>query len=184
MSANPPTDGQTMPITPNHRQVIDQTLHIMYARVHELAPGLGYSTPPPLDLNQIRKGSLAKALQHIARYAEGYDLGPGSILPPIHHVACLLYPVPTSTSGYRLPPDFHKTPLGEMVNEALARHFPRERRMMVGEVRKLLGVTRQTVHDWAEDGLLRPIYEKGTLTFHRPEVESLQRIMGAKNWTG
>jgi hypothetical protein len=175
MSANPPTNMQTMSITPNHLQVIDLALQSIYARVHELAPVLGYSAPPPLDLNQVREGSLAKKLRIIARYAEGYDLGQGSILPTIQHVARLLYPIPMSTEGYRLPPDFHKTPLGEMVNDALARHFPRESRMTVGEVRKLLGVTRQTVHDWAEDGLLLPIYEKGTLTFHRPQVESLQR---------
>ena len=65
------------------------------------------SLPP----DQLQASPLAKELRIIARYAEGYDLGPGSILPTIEHVACLLYPKPMSASGYALPPDFHQTPL-------------------------------------------------------------------------
>ena len=168
------------PITPKHEQLIDEVLQLVLARVNELAPVIGEASLPPLSPEQLRASLLAKELRIIARYAEGYDLGPGSILPTIEHVARLLYPKPMSMSGYQLPSDFHQTPLGEMVNDALARHFPRECRMIVGEVTKLLGVTRQTVHDWAEDGTLMPIYDRGTLTFQRKHVEELGRRRAAR----
>jgi hypothetical protein len=64
-----------------------------------------------LSPDQLQASPLAKELPIIARYAEGYDLGPGSILPTIEHVACLLYPKPMSASGYALPPDLHQRPL-------------------------------------------------------------------------
>lgn len=168
------------PITPNHQQLIDEVLQLVLARVNELAPVIGYAALPPLSLEQMQTSSLAKDLRIIARYAEGYDLGPGDIRPTIEHVGRLLYPKPMSTSGYQFPSDFHQTPLGEMVNDALARHFPRKRRATVGEVTKFLGVTRQTVHDWAEDGTLEPIYDKGILTFQRKQVEELQRRRAAR----
>jgi hypothetical protein len=168
------------PITPKHEQLIDEVLQLVLARVNELVPVIGYAELPPLSLEQMRTSSLAKDLRIIARYAEGYDLGQGSILLNIEHMARLLYPKPMSTSGYQFPPDFHQTPLGEMVNDALARHYPRERRATVGEVTKFLGVTRQTVHDWADDGTLEPIYDKGTLTFRRKQVEELQRRRAAR----
>ena len=180
MNTNPPTNTQAMPITPNHQQLIDDVLQLVLARVNELAPAIGYSALSPLPLDQMRTSPLAKELRIIARYSEGYDLGSGSILPTIQHVARLLYPKPMSTSGYHLPPNFHQTPLGEMVNDALARHFPREHRMTVGEVTKQMAVTRQTVHDWADDGTLMPVYERGTLTFQRKQVEDLQRRRAAR----
>lgn len=172
------------PITPNHQQLINEVLQFVLARVNELTPVIGYAALPPLSPEQLQASLLAKELRIIARYAEGYDLGPGSILPTIEHVAHLLYPKPMSASGYQLPPDFHQTKLGEMVNDALARHFPRERRVTVGEVIRMLGVTRQTVHDWAEDGILEPIYDKGTLTFQRNQVEQLGRRRAARKKVG
>lgn len=180
MNTNPQTNTQAMPITPNHQQLIDDVLQLVLAHVNELAPAIGYSAPQPLPLDQMRTSLLAKELRVIARYSEGYDLGTGSILPIIQHVARLLYPKPMSTSGNHLPPNFHQSSLGEMVNDALARYFPREHRMTVGEVTKLLDVTRQTIHDWANDDTLMPIYDRGTLTFQRKQVEDLQRRRAAR----
>jgi len=180
MNTNPQTTTQARPITPNHQQLIDDVLQLVLARVNELVPVIGHSALPPLPLDQMRTSLLAKELRVIARYAEGYDLGTGTILPAIQDVARLLYPKPMSTSGYHLPSNFHQSPLGEMVNDALARHFPREHRMTVGEVTKLLSVTRQTVHDWADDDTLMPIYDRGTLTFEGKQVEELQRRRAAR----
>jgi hypothetical protein len=173
MEARPSTTISNMPITPNHQQVIDDALQLVLARLQELAPTIAYGVPPTLSLDQLRQGSLAKELRIIARYAEGYDLGQGDIRPTIRSVARILYPVPMATSGFLFPPDFHKTPLGEMVHAALARHYPRSERMTVGEVTRLLQVSRQTAHEWAENNTLMPVYDKGTLTFTRRQVEHL-----------
>jgi len=72
------------------------------ARLQELAPAIAYGMPT-LSLDQLRQGSLAKALRVIARYVEGYDLGQGDIRPTIRSVACLLHPVPMSISRFQFP---------------------------------------------------------------------------------
>lgn len=173
METGPSTTMSQMPITPNHQQVIDDALQLVMARLQELAPTIAYGVPPTLTLDQLRQGSLAKELRIIARYAEGYDLGQGDIRPTIRSVARILYPVPMATSGFQFPPDFHKTPLGEMVHAALARHYPPTERMTVGEVTRLLRVSRQTVHEWADNNTLMAVYDKDTLTFTRKQVEHL-----------
>lgn len=165
-----------MPITPKHTAVIDQALQLVLARIEELAPVVGYDHIRPLTLEHMRQHTLAQTLRVIARYAEGYDLGKGEILTHIASVGRLLYPTPMSTSGYKFPPDFHKTPLGEMVHEALARQFPRESRVNVTEAREILGVSRQTLHDWADNySPIAPIYDHGQLTFLRHIVLKLQQ---------
>ena len=164
-----------MPITPKHEQVIETALHLTVARLGELAAALGYSAPPALQRDVLLASPLAKELRVIARYAEGYDLGEGDILPTIRSIARLLYPKPMIAKGYQFPPDFHKSDLGELVHAALCRKYPRDQRMTVGEVTKLLGVTRQTVHGWAEDSTLTPIYDHGQLTFTRKQVEYVQQ---------
>jgi hypothetical protein len=64
--------------------------------------------------------------------------------------------------------------------------------MTVGEVTRLLHVSKQTVHEWAVNNTLMPIYEKGSLTFTRKQVEHLheqqehrkqQEGKGAGQWT-
>lgn len=60
-----------------------------------------------------------------------------------------------------------------MIHAALARHYPHSERMTVGEVTRLLQVSRQTVHEWANNNTLMPVYDKGTLTFTRKQVEHL-----------
>ena len=69
---------------------------------------------------------------------------------------------------------FDKSPLGELINEALCRYIPRAERMDVSETRKLLGVSRQTIHQWAQEGTLSPIYDQGQLTFQRITVEAFK----------
>jgi hypothetical protein len=136
-----------MPITPNHQQVIDGALQRVLARLLELAP-------PSLSLDQLRQSQLAKERRIFARYAEGYELGQGDIRPSIRSVARILYPVPMSINGFQFPLNVHKTPLGELIHAALARHYPPAERMTVGELTRLLRVSRQTVHEWADNNTL------------------------------
>lgn len=160
-----------MPITPAHEQLIENVLQLVFARYNELAVALGIEPARTVTHEQVQAATLAKELRIIARYVEGYDLGNGDIMGNIRAVARILYPKPMAKKGFRFPPDFHTTPVGELVHAALVHAYPRETRMGVGEVMKLLGVSRQTVHGWAEDAVLTPIYEKGQLTFTRKQVE-------------
>ncbi len=160
-----------MPITPAHEQLIESVLQLVFARFNELAAALGIEPTHSVTQEQVQAATLAKELRIIARYAEGYNLGDGDIMGNIRTVARILYPKPMAKKGFRFPPDFHTSPVGELVHVALVRAYPHETRMGVGEVTKLLGVSRQTVHGWAEDAILTPIYEKGQLTFTRKQVE-------------
>jgi hypothetical protein len=165
--------GQSAPISPAHQQIIDEVLQRAYAHLHTLAPALGYGTVPAPTSEQIRAAPLAKELRIIARYAEGYDLGEGNIEANIAHVARLLFASPLSTQEPQFPRDFHVSPLGEMTHAALVRQYPRETRMEVREATRRLRVSRQTIHEWAHDGTLLPIYDKGNLTLIRRQVERL-----------
>jgi hypothetical protein len=165
-----------MVISPKHAATIDQVIQLFYARVmQELVPAVGYTAPPERSLEELRTGPLAKNLRAIARYAEGYQMtSNGDILANIRIVGRLLYGNPMQR-GFKMPPDLHKTPLGELIYEALCRRTPRELRMDVSETRKLLNVSRQTVHQWAQDGTLQPIYDQGQLTFQKAQVEALKQ---------
>jgi hypothetical protein len=164
------------PISPKHAEVIDEVLQLFYTRfMQELVPAIGYAPPPERSLEDLRNSPLAKHLRTIARYAEGYQMtSNGDILFNVRIVGQLLYGTPMQ-HGFKFPPDLHKTPLGELIYEALCRRTPRELRVDVSETRKLLGVSRQTIHQWAQDQTLIPIYDQGQLTFQRGQVEALKQ---------
>ncbi len=169
----PTNDPQ--PISPKHAEVIDEVLQLFYTRfMQELVPAVGYTPPPERPLEKLRISPLAKHLRTIARYAEGYQMtSNGDILLNVRIVGQLLYGTPMQR-GFKFPPDLHKTPLGELIYEALCRRTPRELRVDVSETRKLLGVSRQTIHQWAQDQTLIPIYDQGQLTFQRGQVEAFR----------
>jgi hypothetical protein len=108
------TNMSHMPITPRHAEVIEQVLQTVLAYLQELAQAMGYGMPPPLSLEQMRESPLARTLRLIARYAEGYDLGEGDILPHIRYVGRCLFAKPLDRQGYKFPEHFQKTPLGKL----------------------------------------------------------------------
>ena len=60
------------------------------------------------------------------------------------------------------------------MHAAWVRQYPAALRMTAAEVTRELGVTRQTVHGWAADGTLTPIYEQSALTFLRRQIQALK----------
>lgn len=166
------------PITPAHLTLIDEILRNYCWYVRQVAPLIGYGQPADLPLEVLRQSEIAKELRVIARYAEGYEMSSGGdIVKNISLLLVRLFGSPLHsriTMPVDLPRDFHKTPLGELVHEALCRRTPREQRVDVSETRQLLGVSRQTVHQWAQDGTLIPIYDKGQLTFQTGQVIALK----------
>jgi hypothetical protein len=165
----------SIPITPAHQRIITETIRFMIARTVEHLQITGYPSPQQATQEQLQYCVLAKALRIVARYAEGYDLGAGDIRPNIEQIYRMLFPAPyPATTGYQIPADFHKTPLGEMIHAALARHYPVSQRITAGDTGRLLHVSRQTVHTWADNGTLNPIYDKGVLTFYQGDVKHLQ----------
>ena len=180
-----PSPPSSMPITPAHEQLIESVLQLVFARFNELAVALGIEPAHTIvTQEQVQAATLAKELRILVRYAEGYNMGDGDIMGNIRVVGRILYPKPMARKGFQFPSHFHTTPVGELVHTALVRAYPRETRMGVGEVTKLLGVSRQTVHGWAEDAILTPIYEKGQLTFTRKQVEHFHQQRQEKLFLG
>jgi hypothetical protein len=168
----------SMPITPEHQRLITEIVRHEIAQTLEHLQSTGFPSPPQVTPEQLQGCTLAKELRIVARFAEGYDLGSGDIRGNIERIYRILFPAHyPATAGYQIPAHFHKTPLGEMIHIALARHYPTSMRITASEVGQLLHVSRQTVHTWAADGTLTPIYEKGLLSFVRTQVQQykLQR---------
>jgi excisionase family DNA binding protein len=158
-------------MTPDHQQLIHKTLQFAYARSVELDTSMAI----PLGNNQYTTdmmwaSPLGRDLTAIANYVEGYQIQEDITLI-IQRVARLLFGHTLSQKGFRLPQQFHKTPLGEMLFAAFARYFPPDAWMRTSEVVKLYGVKRQTIYDWAEEGKLAAYYVKGIQVFLRKPIE-------------
>lgn len=168
-------------MTPTHQQIVDDILTAMQRRVSELVASCqkGRSLPEqPID--QLRMSPLGQHLAAIAHYAEGYAYSSGEDVR--HSVVFLvrcLYGNPLAARGFRLPPKWHRTPLGRLVYAALLRFYEEEQPeqlLTMAQMRQLFGVQRQTVHQWIEDGLLFAIYRGDTPLFYQKDVEHFQQV--------
>lgn len=161
-------------MTPDHEQLIANTLQLAHARAVEwlgsMAIPLG-KNPPAYTLETMWNSPLGRDLVAIANYVEGYPAPQEGIPALLNRTARSLFGHTLSPQGFRLPKDFHKQPLGQLFYAAFARSIPKEQLMRTHEVQKLFGVKRQTVYDWAEDDTLIPYYIDGTMMFVRSQVE-------------
>jgi hypothetical protein len=168
-------------MTPNHQQVVDNTLRRMDARLNELMRHCRMpSKKPPGEtpIEQLRETLLGEHLAAIAHYVEGYAYPyEGDLRASAGFVTRCIYGEPLATRGFRLPPKWQRTDLGKLVHTAMLHFYERERPgqlLTVTEVRTLFGVKRQTVHQWMEDGVLFGVYRGDTPLFYRKEVIQLQ----------
>jgi hypothetical protein len=159
-------------MTPDHAQLVEATLQSAYARTIEwhnnLAIPLG-KNPPQYTHEMLWNCPLARDLSALVNYVEGYEVQKDITLV-LMRLARALFGHTLEKQGYRLPRNFQKTALGELMYEAFARYFPPDAWMKTSEVVKLFGVKRQTVYDWAEEGQLAPYYVKGTQVFLRKDI--------------
>jgi hypothetical protein len=98
-------------------------------------------------------------------------------------VARCLYGDPLAPQGFRLPPKWQRTELGSLIHAAMLRFYEEERPgqlLTVTQMRKLFGVTRQTVHQWIEDGVIFAVYRGDTPLFYQKEVARLQQVRAHK----
>ncbi len=160
-------------MTPDHRETIEQTLQLTYARANELNNMLCVpfgKNPPRYTRERMWNSTLGRDLQAVANYGEGYSAAEDIIIV-LSRIARTLFGHTLNQQGFRLPQIFHMTKLGEMIFDAFARYYPAQAWMRTSEVQRLFGVQRQTIYDWAEEGKLFPYFIKGTQMFLRDEVE-------------
>jgi hypothetical protein len=81
-----------------------------------------------------------------------------------------------TTNTYRFPAKFHKTQLGQLINDALTRFYKEERPGRLVPVRKAcerFEVARQTVHEWIDAGRLQATYMNGLAYLDIQDVERM-----------
>jgi Helix-turn-helix domain len=158
-------------MTPDHQRLIENTLQLAYARSVEWTNSLAV----PLDKNlpsstreMLWKSPLGQDLQTIANYVEGYPVE--AINETVARTVRVLFGQTLSSTDIRLPRNFHKMALGQLLFDAYARYYPSDAWMSTSEVQKLFGVKRQSVYDWAEEGKLVAYHVKGIQKFLRKDV--------------
>jgi excisionase family DNA binding protein len=158
-------------MTPDHQQLIENTLQLAYARslawLGSMAIPQG-TNPPVYTQGMMWNSPLGQDLQAIANSVEGYPVE--DVGESLTRVSRILFGQTLDASDIRLPRDFHKTPLGQLLNDAYTRRYPADAWMRTSEVQKLFGVKRQTIYDWAEEGKLTAYHIKGTQMFRRKHV--------------
>lgn len=159
-------------MTPDHQQLIESTLQLAYARslawLSSMAIPQGLN-PPLYTKGMMWNSPLGQDLQVIANSVEGYPVE--EVGESLTRVSRILFGQTLDASNIRLPRDFHKTPLGQLLNDAYTRQYPADAWMRTSDVQKLFGVKRQTIYDWAEEGNLTAYHIKGTQMFRRKHVE-------------
>jgi hypothetical protein len=162
-------------MTPTHLQLIDQILQQALRSVQTRSAEIDI-TPTPLAVEQLRKSQLGRMLTVIGSYAEGYTIT-GDVRHAVQIVGRALFATPLSPEAFTFPEGFHRTPLGTLINEALARLYTQElpgQLLTMADMRARFGVKRQTVHQWIAEGLIAPVYINQTARFPLQEVERLQ----------
>lgn len=162
-------------MTPEHEQIVDSMLQSFAAKTTEQMQYLGLKAPH-LALAQLREGPLGQDLTNIAYLAEGYPMEGGNIDEMIQRVLrhCFAPMIQFSTNTtLRLPKGWQKTPFGLMVGNAYRRLIPAKDRMTTAQASHALGVKRQTLYDWVEEGQIRAFYIHEKQMFYRPSILKL-----------
>jgi hypothetical protein len=124
--------------------------------LEELCRAVGIEPKQP-DPEAQRNSQIGTQITALVEYVKGERaIGSTELELSIEKLQRLLYTGPLGT--YRLPPDFHKTPLGALINEARLRFIWIGDALNPTQVAKELGVTRQTIYDWMDQGKLQPVW--------------------------
>jgi hypothetical protein len=167
-------------MTPTHERLIDELLQQFFRRADEQIRrcGLQINQPPPLE--KLRTSTIGQHLSVLAQYAEGYNFSPSKdwrdVRDSIAEVQRAFFGHPL-TKTYQLPPQFHLTPLGQLINDAMVRFYRQQgpsQLVAIGALRERFQVRRQTIHQWVARGLITPVYVNGETRFFLPDVERLQ----------
>ncbi len=79
-------------------------------------------------------------------------------------------------AAYPLPKNFHRTPLGKLLNAVLALMVPIDAIIHQSEVMKALNMSRQRVYDMTQAGMFTVIYSpSGRAVYFRQQIEAMKQ---------
>ena len=166
-------------MTPMHEKLIDELLQRFFRRADEQVRrcGLQINQPPPLE--KLRASPIGQHLIVLAQYAEGHNFTPNAnwsdVRDSIAEINRAFFGNPLA-KAHQLPPQFHLTPLGQLINDAMVRFYREQGQLVaIGVLRERFQVRRQTIHQWVNAGRITPVYVNGETRFFLPDVEKLQQ---------
>ncbi len=142
----------------DHLELVDTTLLAVAGRPWELARATTprgeriKETVPSVE--QLHSSWLGRNLLMIAHYVEDewtQDTGVEEVMEQVYRV---LFGDPFG-EGYTLPPDFHRSDLGQLFHRAYVKLYGRENLLTPAQVYHDLGIARQTLYDRVKKGKLR-----------------------------
>lgn len=124
--------------------------------LEERCRAFGIEWRPP-DLEAQRNSEVGSQISALEAFVKGERaIATRELEISIAKLQRLLYTNPEGT--YRLPPDFHKTLLGALINEARLRFIWVGDALNPTRAARELGVTRQTIYDWIAASTLEPVW--------------------------
>jgi len=127
---------------------------------------------PSSSPEELRTSRLGQALLTIADCADGNFIEAEKVHRAIKRACRMLYGDPQG-EGYTLPPDFHKTELGQLVHSAYFQMYESKDLLTAKQAYTLLGIARQTLYERRDRGKLTGVYlSGGELRFVRAEIEA------------
>ncbi len=164
-------------MTTEHQRVIDLVLRVVSSRTTELAMMTKYvpkDDKPDTSKENLRESMLGYHLGRIAHYAEyGVNVSAENAQESISAVLKLIFRNPFQDSS-QPPAGFHRSELGQLINEAYTRMVSIADLISPTDAYRLLHVSRQSIYDMIEDGRLTPIYVGGKTLLKVQQVEQLK----------
>ncbi|MBA2397069.1 MAG: helix-turn-helix domain-containing protein [Ktedonobacteraceae bacterium] len=143
----------------------------MWERMRDILPSTKKATSQSWTSEELRTSRLGQALLTIADCADGNFIEAEKVHRSIKRAARMLYGDPQS-ENYTLPPDFHKTELGQLFHKAYSHLYTSKDLLTAKQAYSLLGIARQTLYERRDRGKLTSIYWYGELRFLRSEIEA------------
>ncbi len=159
-------------------EVVDRVLLAVSGRMWELLRDMAPYNRRAIQTwsyspEELRTSHLGQSLLTIADYAGGGYVPVRKVersMKRAYRILC----GESLTEGYKLPPNFNQTELGQLFNDAYLHMYHSKELMTPKQAYTLLDISRQSLYDRANEGKLQKIYLGGKLRFIRVEIEEWQ----------
>ena len=166
-------------MTPEHQSIVDNMLKSLASRTNEALKQLAYPLPTTVQLTieQLRASPFGQDLTTVVHFVEGYQIDANTIDEIIKRIFRFSFAPPiqfgTNPTGLRLPKGWQKTSFGILIGNAYRKLIPVKDRMTTAQAGRALGIKRQSLYDWVEEGRITAYYIHEKQTFHRPTILQL-----------
>ena len=149
----------------------------IWEETRDIAPPGAPVTRATWQAEERRKSPLGLHVLQVADYVNGgYSTTAEQAERAMKQIQRTLFGNPLGT-GYTIPDDFHKTPLGKLFHQAYWRMLGRQNLLTPDEATKELGISsRTTLYARIYQRKLHPVYgSQGEMMLRRAEIEAWKK---------